>query len=85
VEVVRANIDFTDLQWTNDIRLHGDHIFLVLKLALDQQEFAIGDNAAGAASIVWCVQIATMAEFLTSDVQKVTVTDTGLKNLSATS
>src|ERR1035437_90590 len=46
VEIVRSNVDFADLQWTHDIRLHRDHILLVLKLALDQQEFAVGDNAA---------------------------------------
>jgi len=35
VEVVRSNIHFADLQKANDIRLHRDHILLVLKLALD--------------------------------------------------
>jgi hypothetical protein len=35
VEVVRLNIHLADLQWANDIRLYRDHIFLVLKLALD--------------------------------------------------
>jgi hypothetical protein len=46
VEIVGSNIHFADLQWANDVRLHREYIFLVLKPALDQQEFAVGDNAA---------------------------------------
>ena len=45
MEVVGSNVHFADLQWANDICLHQDDILLVLKLALDQQEFAEGDNA----------------------------------------
>jgi hypothetical protein len=45
VVVVGSNFHFADLKWANDICLHRDDILLVLKLALNQQEFAEGDNA----------------------------------------
>jgi hypothetical protein len=41
----RTDFHFADLKWANDICLHRDDILLVLKLALDQQGFAEGDNA----------------------------------------
>jgi hypothetical protein len=34
VEVVGANIHSADFERSNDTRLHRDHIFLVLKLAI---------------------------------------------------
>ena len=36
VEVMGANIQLADLQGTNDIGLDRDHIFLVLKFALNE-------------------------------------------------